>query len=339
MERGTLNRFVDQTDIEVTSGDGGPGCVSFLRERYRPRGGPDGGDGGRGGDAVFVVRSNLKTLSQLTMQRRYAAENGRPGEGKNRHGRDGASVEIAVPPGTLLKDSETGELLADLTNEGDRLVLLKGGRGGKGNTHFKSSTHQTPRLAQPGEPGETRVIRVELSLIADIGFVGIPNAGKSSLLAALTRARPRVANYPFTTTIPNLGVVEYDDKQLVLADIPGLIEGASQGAGLGTVFLRHVSRSAALAFVLDLEREDTAEQFALLQRELASAYPELATRTRIVVANKIDLDLDGESLASLRRALPAEWVCGVSAATREGIPELVRAFLQLVSPEAQGEQV
>jgi len=271
------------------------------------------------------------------MQRRYAAENGRPGEGKNRHGRDGDLVEIAVPPGTLLKDSETGELLADLTLEGSRLVLLRGGRGGKGNTHFKSSTHQTPRLAQPGEPGETRVIRVELSLIADIGFVGIPNAGKSSLLAALSRARPRIGNYPFTTTTPNLGVVEYDDKQLVLADIPGLIKGASHGAGLGTVFLRHVSRSAALAFVLDLEREDTAEQFALLQHELGSAYPELATRTRIVVANKTDLDLDGKALEALRVALPGELVFGVSAATRHGIPELVRAFLHLVGSEAQGE--
>lgn len=333
-----MNRFVDQTDIEVSSGNGGPGSVSFLRERYRPRGGPDGGDGGRGGDAVFVVRNNLKTLSHLTMQRRYAAQNGRPGAGRNRHGADGESVEIAVPPGTFLKDAENGELLADLTREGERLVLLSGGRGGKGNAHFKSSTHQTPRFAQPGEPGETRLIRVELSLIADIGFVGTPNAGKSSLLAALTRAKPRVGSYPFTTTTPNLGVVEYDDKQLVLADIPGLIEGASQGAGLGTVFLRHVSRSAALAFVLDLGREDTPEQFELLRKELGAAYPELSGRTRILVANKTDLDPTGEALAALRRALPSEWVCGVSAATRDGIPELVQAFLQMVRNAHQAEQ-
>ncbi|MGN0906598.1 MAG: GTPase ObgE, partial [Bullifex sp.] len=246
--------FSDETYIDVASGSGGSGCVSFHREKFVPKGGPDGGDGGRGGDVVFVVRENLRTLGHLRMVRSFKAENGRNGQGDRCFGRDGADVEIPVPPGTVLKDPDTGEVIKDLTGL-DRYVFLKGGKGGLGNWHFRSSTRQTPRYAQPGEKGVECRVGVELLVIADIGFVGFPNAGKSSLLNLLTNARSKVAGYPFTTKIPQLGAMRYDDQDMILADIPGIIEGASEGAGMGFKFLRHISRTKALAFLIDLSDE------------------------------------------------------------------------------------
>jgi GTPase len=254
-----------------------------------PRGGPDGGDGGRGGNVVFRVRSNVKTLSYVKMRQRFFAQNGRPGAGRNRDGAAGADAVIEVPPGTMITDLDTGERLLDLVAEDQEEVLLLGGRGGKGNTHFKSSTHQTPRFSQPGEEGEERRLRVELRIIADIGFVGLPNAGKSTLLKVLTAADPKIGNYPFTTVIPNLGVMRYHEHDVVLADIPGLIEGAGHGAGLGTRFLKHIARTRGLAVVIGLGDAGLEESFAVLRRELATYSRDLTHKPYLVVLNKSDL--------------------------------------------------
>ncbi|GAB1484954.1 hypothetical protein MASR2M78_37720 [Treponema sp.] len=243
-----MNKFADEALIEVSSGNGGNGCVAFRREKYAAEGGPSGGDGGRGGNVLFQVRRNLRTLAHLRYKQTFRAENGRDGEGKQKYGRHGEDVVIPVPPGTLIKDAETGEIIRDFGDvEGDYLYL-RGGNGGWGNVHFKSSINQTPRQALPGKSGETRKLRVELQVMADIGFVGFPNAGKSSLLERFTNARPKIAPYPFTTKIPNLGVLTIGNRDIVLADIPGLIEGASDGLGLGIRFLKHVARTAGLAF-------------------------------------------------------------------------------------------
>ena len=259
--------FSDETYIDVASGNGGAGCVSFRREKFIPKGGPDGGDGGRGGDVVFVVKDNLRTLGHLRMVRSYRAENGRGGQGARCYGRAGKDVEIPVPPGTIIKNAETGEIIKDLTGV-DRWVFLEGGRGGLGNWHFRTSVRQTPRFAQPGEKGVEMRVGVELQVIADIGFVGFPNAGKSSLLNLLTNARSKVAGYPFTTKIPQLGVMRYDDQDLVLADIPGILEGASEGLGMGFKFLRHISRTKGLVYLIDLSDENYLDSFDILSEEL-----------------------------------------------------------------------
>ncbi len=326
------------------SGHGGAGAVSFRRERYVPRGGPDGGDGGRGGDVVVKVRQNLKTLAHLSGKTRLTAENGAQGEGRKRHGRDGQDYVLEVPPGTTISDVETGELLLDTaadagTADAEDVVLLRGGRGGKGNTHFKSSTHQAPRFAQPGEPGEQRTLHIELKLIADVGLVGLPNAGKSSLLQALTAAHPKVGNYPFTTRVPHLGVLRYYDQDVVLADIPGIIEGAAGGAGLGHQFLRHISRTAVLALLIDVTDEDPAATYATLLGELNAYNGELGRKRRIVVGSKCDLDPDGNLLSTVRTACATERVIGVSSAARTGLDELVRAIGELVTPAVDQEGV
>jgi GTP-binding protein len=315
--------------IDVASGKGGNGAVSFRREKYVPKGGPDGGDGGKGGDVVFSVRSNLKTLSDLKARRVYRAKGGGNGRGARRHGAGGADVVIEVPPGTLVKDPQTGEVLKDLTYEQD-WVCLRGGKGGKGNWHFKSSRRQTPRYAQEGKPGEERRLHIELRLIADIGFVGLPNAGKSSLLQALTNAHPEVADYAFTTKVPNLGVVNYTYRNIVLADIPGIIEGASRGAGLGDKFLRHISRTAGIALLIDLSDQDFSRTFETVLRELHAYTPKLAEKPRIVAGTKMDLDNTEERLAELRRALPDERVFGISSYSGTGLNELVEAFGEMV---------
>ncbi len=317
--------FADETFIDVSSGKGGSGCVSFRREKYVPKGGPDGGDGGKGGDVLFVVRNNLNTLSHLKFKRVYRAENGRPGEGKRKHGRNGKDVEIPVPPGTLVKDPETGRVLKDLTDVGSWL-FLKGGKGGLGNWHFSTSKKQTPRYAQPGEPGEECRVHVELQLIADIGFVGFPNAGKSSLLNVLTNANPRIASYAFTTKIPNLGVLKGSFRDVVLADIPGIIEGASEGAGLGIKFLKHIYRTKAIAFLLDLSRGSSREDYETLLEELKGYAPELVHRKRVLIGTKMDLPDTAEELERLQKAFPGETVLGISSFTRRGIDSLVHSF-------------
>ena len=322
--------FSDETYIDVASGDGGNGCVSFHREKFVPKGGPDGGDGGKGGDVVFVVRENLRTLGHLKMVRTYRAENGRPGQGDRCFGRNGADVEVPVPPGTVIKDASTGEVIKDLTGE-SRFVFLKGGRGGQGNWHFRTATRQTPRFAQPGEKGEAMRVGVELLVIADIGFVGFPNAGKSSLLNLLTNARSKVAGYPFTTKIPQLGAMRYDDQDIILADIPGIIEGASQGAGMGFKFLRHISRTKALAFLIDLSDEGYLDSYRILCKELGDYAPALLEKPQIIIASKVDEDEDGSRLKALTELFAPTPVHPLSIYMDETVEEVKKAFIHTVS--------
>ncbi|MGI5096248.1 GTPase ObgE [Treponema socranskii] len=288
-----MAQFADEAVIEVRSGKGGNGCIAFRREKYIPRGGPNGGDGGKGGDVVFCVKRNMRTLAKLRNQVVFKAKNGGDGSGWNKYGKDGEDVVIAVPPGTTIRDAETDELIHDFTDEdeNERFVFLSGGKGGWGNVHFKSSTNQAPRYAHPGTPGEVRKLRLELSIIADAGLVGFPNAGKSSLLNAFTNARPKIAPYPFTTKIPNLGVLRIDDdRDIIIADIPGIIEGASEGAGLGFKFLKHISRTACLIYMIDCSDESCMTAYATLKKELASYSPELAAKPKMVLCNKIDVE-------------------------------------------------
>jgi GTP-binding protein len=320
-----VDKFVDEAVIEVCSGNGGAGSVHFRREKFIPRGGPDGGDGGDGGSVLFTVRANLKTLTHLRRQRVFRAENGKPGRGQRRHGGNGRDVEIAVPPGTVVKDPDTERVLRDLASGGESWLFLKGGRGGKGNWHFRSPTRQAPLYAQPGLPGARRRILVELNLIADVGLVGEPNAGKSTLLAALTNARPKIASYPYTTRSPHIGVFRLPDTELILADIPGIIEGASRGAGLGLRFLKHINRTRALILLIDLGRPDPACTLEVLKKELAAYDAALLARPRLVVGNKLDLpgaEARLEELAERTRAAGGERVIGISALSGEGLDRL-----------------
>lgn len=326
-----MDGFVDETRIVVSSGNGGAGGVSFRREKYVPFGGPDGGDGGWGGSVVFHVKPNVKTLSKVRLKHSFRARNGENGRGARKTGHDGADVVIEVPPGTLVRDAETGEVLRDFSEDREETwVFLKGGRGGKGNWHFRTARHQVPRFSQPGEEGQERILRLELQLIADIGLVGFPNAGKSTLLTLFTNARPKIAPYPFTTKIPNLGVIRYKDKDIVVADLPGIIEGASEGAGLGFKFLKHISRTRALAFCIDLSDPLRDEAFGLLMKELENYDPVLAAKPRVVVGTKTDLDPDGTSLEALRRALGNETVVGLSNFDRATWDTVSRTFLGLL---------
>lgn len=327
--------FVDYARIRVKGGDGGNGCVSFRREKYVPHGGPDGGDGGRGGHVVFVVEPGLRTLMDFRHQRHFKAPRGGHGQGANKHGADGDDLYVRVPPGTLVRDAETGEVIADLTEPGQQAIIARGGRGGRGNAHFKSPTRQVPRFAEEGKPGEERIVDLELRLLADVGLVGFPNAGKSTLLSRLTAARPKIGAYPFTTVTPNLGVVEYQGESFVLADIPGLIEGAHQGAGLGHEFLRHVERTRVLIHVIDAagtEGRDPLEDFRTVQRELALHNPELIRRPMLVALNKTDLSEARERLPVLEAALKSQGyrVFPVSAATGAGLDALLAATISLL---------
>ena len=326
-----MQKFADEAIIEVSSGNGGNGCVAFRREKYAPLGGPSGGDGGRGGDVVFEVRRNLRTLAHLRYKQIFKAENGRDGEGAQKYGRHGEDVVVPVPPGTIIKDAETDEIIRDFGTDEGRFVFLKGGNGGWGNVHFKSSTNQAPRKAIAGQRGESRRLKVELQVMADIGFVGFPNAGKSSLLDRFTNARPKIAAYPFTTKIPNLGILTIDDRDIILADIPGLIEGASHGAGLGIRFLKHISRTAGLAFLIDLSDESYLEAFEILLKELESFSSDLVKKKRILVGTKLDLDGAIEGLEKLRDKYPSETVFGISTFTGQGLAELSHAFARMVT--------
>ncbi|MDR3114350.1 MAG: GTPase ObgE [Treponema sp.] len=335
-----MEKFADEALIEVFSGSGGNGCVAFRREKYVPRGGPAGGDGGKGGDVIFVVRHNLRTLAHLRYKPSFKAENGQDGAGSGRYGRQGEDVRIPLPPGTLLKDGQTGELIRDFGKQEKDFVFLQGGKGGWGNIHFKSSVQQAPRKALPGKKGEHRVLRVELQLLADIGFVGLPNGGKSSLLTRFTNARPKIAPYPFTTTIPNLGVLRVDDRDIILADIPGLIAGASQGVGLGIRFLKHISRTAALAFLIDLSEDTYEEAFPIVYQELAAFSPELTRKPRVLVGTKLDIPGTDGRLAQLRKAYPEETVLGISVFSGAGIPALAAFMGDLVGiPDTSREEV
>ncbi len=324
--------FYDLAKIFVKAGDGGDGAISFRREKYVPKGGPDGGDGGRGGNVYLRVDPQLNTLVAFSYQQHFRAESGEPGRGKNQNGRDGADLYIDVPPGTMVYDDQTGELLGDLIEPGETLLVARGGRGGRGNRHFATPTRQAPRMAEKGEPGEERWLRLELKLLADVGLVGMPNAGKSTLLAACTAARPKIAEYPFTTLEPILGVVTIpgrDGGSFVMADIPGLIAGAARGAGLGHEFLRHIERTRLLVHVLDgsggLEGRDPLQDFETVNQELAAYSTELARKPQVVAINKIDLPEARANVPRLREKLSARGyaVFPISAATGEGVQDLL----------------
>jgi len=335
--------FIDEATISVSAGRGGDGCVSMRREKFVPRGGPDGGDGGRGGDVVIAADGNLATLLDQRMKRVYRAEAGRPGEGGNRTGRDGQDVEIRVPVGTVVADLDAPERpLADLARHGDRLVAARGGRGGRGNARFKTASRQTPDFAQAGRPGQTRQLRLSLKLLADVGLVGFPNAGKSTLLRRVSAARPQVADYPFTTLVPCLGVAEVDERRFVIADIPGLIEGASGGAGLGDRFLRHIERTRVLVHLLDagaalLEGRDLSDDYRVIRSELGAYQPGLLERVELVAINKIDLVADRASLEPLEKQLEqaGRRVFRISGATGEGVAELLASLARLLDAEEQ----
>jgi len=306
MGRDIAPMFIDYVEIEVEAGNGGHGCISFRREKFLPKGGPDGGDGGRGGDIVAVADGNLTTLLDYRYQRKYKAENGQGGEGSLKTGHSGGDVVLRLPVGTLISDRHTEQLIADLDQDGDRIVIAHGGKGGKGNNHFKSATRQAPRFAQDGQPGEKFKLALELKLLADVGLVGLPNAGKSTILAAFSAARPKIANYPFTTLVPNLGIVKLREyKSCVMADIPGLIEGASQGKGLGHQFLRHIQRTRLLVYVIDVNEEDIPAVHDELRRELEAFDSGLPTRPSITVVTKIDT-LSEDDLAALKKSLPED---------------------------------
>lgn len=282
--------FIDLVEIYVKAGDGGRGAVSFRREKYIPKGGPDGGDGGRGGDVIIISDPNMSTLLDYRYKRKYIAKNGEPGMGALKTGKSGEDVILRVPVGTVVKDKDTDQILFDFTAPYQKFIVAHGGKGGRGNTHFKSPTNQTPRKAEPGKPGEERRIILELKLIADVGIVGFPNAGKSTLISVISAARPKIADYPFTTLEPVLGLVQYKDYQsFVVADIPGIIEGASQGKGLGLKFLRHIERTKILLFLIDASSEDPFQEFKVLIKELKSYSSNMLLKPHIVAISKMDL--------------------------------------------------
>jgi GTP-binding protein len=324
--------FIDRAKIYVQGGDGGNGVTAFRREKFVPRGGPSGGDGGRGGNVYLVADSSLNTLLHLRYNPRHIAERGAHGEGSNRSGRTGVDLEVRVPVGTQVVDAETGELVYDLDQDGRRWLAASGGRGGFGNAHFATSTNRAPRYHQTGNNGEARELQLELKLLADVGLVGFPNAGKSTFISTVSAARPKIADYPFTTLEPHLGVVDLGDfRTMVIADIPGLIEGAHAGAGLGDRFLRHIERTKLLLHMVDvssLSGRETVDDYETVNRELASYNPDLAARPQIVVATKIDALDDPSRLESLRAQAEADGkqFFAISSATNRGISELVNAL-------------
>jgi GTP-binding protein len=323
--------FIDEAQIWVKAGNGGDGCVSFRREKYIPKGGPDGGDGGRGGHIYFQAVENLDTLLDFAGKHHWRAENGRPGSGNNKHGADGQDLIIRVPPGTLIYDRELNLLLKDLNEVELKVCVCRGGRGGKGNKAFATATNQAPRYAEPGKMGQERNIKLELKLIADVGLIGMPNAGKSTLISRCSAARPKIADYPFTTTEPVLGIVELSDfRRFVMADIPGLIEGAHKGAGLGHEFLRHIERTTILVHILDImpaDASDPAENYNTIRKELAQHSETLAQKQEVIVANKIDLDPHHKIVKELRKKLP-QAIHAISAVTGSGIKELTELLWQ-----------
>lgn len=330
--------FADEALIEVRSGNGGNGCIAFRREKYVPHGGPNGGDGGKGGDIIFTVKRNLRTLAKLRHKHCFKARNGSDGQGWNRHGADGEDCVIPVPPGTTIRDAETEEVIYDFsTAVGDEtFTYLVGGNGGWGNVHFKTSTNQAPRQANPGIKGETRFLKLELSIMADVGLVGFPNAGKSSLLTAFTNARPKIAPYPFTTIIPNLGVLRVDDESdIIIADIPGIIEGASEGLGLGDTFLKHITRTSCLIFMIDCSDENYLEAYDTLCNELEQYSDELMEKPRIVLCNKIDVDGAFDRALEIQQKIketePETKVIPVSVMGGRGMKDAQKEIVSLVN--------
>jgi GTP-binding protein len=333
--------FVDEAVIHVKAGDGGNGCVAFRREKYVPKGGPEGGDGGDGGSVLMVADPSIDTLLDFSGKHHWTAPRGEAGMGKKMAGLSGEDLVVRVPPGTLIYDNDHQILLADLDAPGKKLVVARGGKGGRGNWHFKSSTNQAPRYAEPGTEGQERNLRLELKLIADIGLVGMPNAGKSTLLRAISAARPKVADYPFTTLDPQLGIVELvGDRRMVVADIPGLIEGAQHGAGLGHAFLRHIERTKVIVHLLDLfplDGSDPAENYRTIRGELESFSPTLAQKREIIAANKMDLATDnGVALEHLRQELAGKEIFPISGVSRQGVEHLLETLWSILKRDAAG---
>ena len=348
-------KFIDEANITVESGKGGSGCVSFRREKFIPKGGPDGGSGGRGGDIILVTSSRKRTLYDFNYKKFFKAQNGSGGEGNQRTGKDGDDLIVEIPPGTLVVNADTGEPIKDFVDPDETFVLAKGGRGGQGNTHFKTSTHQTPRFAQPGEPAETLNIRLELKLIADVGLVGLPNAGKSTLISAISSARPKIGAYPFTTLIPNLGVVKprWGGEAFVVADIPGLIEGAHEGAGLGIQFLRHVERTRFLVHLIDvsaIDPNDPLVNYETINHELAMYSELLSHKQQIVVLSKMDLTGAEEAADSFQKAIelhpaerspersPERSLVRICAVTGSGIDDLISTIVSFLDAADEDRQ-
>jgi len=325
--------FIDEAKIWVKAGDGGNGCVSFRREKFVPKGGPDGGNGGKGGDVYFQAEEDLDTLMDFSGRHHWQAKNGQPGSSNNKHGANGQDLVIGLPPGTLIYDVDLNLLLKDLNEIGVKVCVCRGGKGGRGNKAFATPINQTPRNADPGKKGQERNIRLELKLIADVGLVGMPNAGKSTLISRCSAARPKIADYPFTTLEPVLGIVELSDfRRFVMADIPGLIEGSHKGAGLGIEFLRHIERTRIIVHLLDImpvNDSDPAENYKTIRQELKLYSKALAKKQEVIVLNKIDLDPDGKKVKQLKRKLKKE-ICPISAVTGQGTKELTELLWQKV---------
>lgn len=327
-------KFIDEAIITVQSGDGGRGCVSFRREKFIPRGGPDGGDGGKGADVVLKTTLRKRTLQQFQFKRQFKAKNGAGGQGKKKTGKTGNDLIIEIPPGTLVSDAETGQILKDLTKPGETFIAAKGGRGGQGNSRFKTSTHRAPRFSQPGEPGETLTLKLDLKLLADVGIIGLPNAGKSTLISSISSANPKIGSYPFTTLTPNLGVVQTPwGEPFIVADIPGLIEGAHKGAGLGIKFLRHIERTRILVHLIDvssIDPEDPLKVYYTINKELAMYSKGLAEKPQIVVLNKLDIPDADEAANIFKSAATDKKVLLISAINGTGIDELKSQIVKLL---------
>ncbi|MDI6687778.1 MAG: GTPase ObgE [Desulfobacterales bacterium] len=327
-------KFIDEAIITVQSGSGGRGCVSFRREKFIPRGGPDGGDGGKGGDVVFVATSQKRTLYQFRYKKTLKAKNGVYGQGNQKAGKHGEDLKIEIPLGTMVFNAETGSLIKDFVKNGEAFVIAKGGRGGLGNARFKSSTNRTPRFAQPGEPGETLTLKIELKLLADVGIIGLPNAGKSTLISAISSARPKIADYPFTTLTPNLGVVQTDKGEpFVVADIPGLISGAHNGAGLGIRFLKHIERTRILVHLIDISSIDTnhpLDVYNTIKTELALYSKNLAKKPQIIVLNKLDIPGANEAADIFQSAAKEKNIALISAITGKGVKHLILRILEIL---------
>ena len=335
--------FLDEAIIDASGGDGGRGCVSWRREKYVPKGGPDGGDGGRGGDVVLVAGENTDTLSDFASRKRFEAQNGNFGSGQNKGGKDGKDLVLLVPTGCTvqaIQDDGRHVLLADLAHNGDRAVIARGGRGGFGNAHFVSSVRQRPDFAELGEPGEKRHVKLELKLVADVGIIGYQSVGKSTLISVVSAARPKIADYPFTTLIPNLGVVSIGERSYVVCDVPGLIEGASEGKGLGDQFLRHIERCGALVHLLDVSREDIVQDYKIIRKELKAFSPKLAEKRELVVLNKIDLL--GNDASLFEEELQKNGIAvfaSISAATTFGIKDFINKLFPIVLEEREKREI
>ncbi|UZJ41680.1 GTPase ObgE [Prosthecochloris sp. SCSIO W1101] len=329
-------KFVDSAKIYVKAGNGGNGCMSFRREKYVPKGGPDGGDGGRGGHVFLKAHRQMSTLLDFRYRKHYEAQRGVHGQGAKKNGKMGKDIVIPVPCGTVVRNTETGNLIADLTEDGEELLVVRGGKGGKGNPHFASSTHQAPRYAEPGGKGESLEIELELKLIADVGLVGFPNAGKSTLISAMSAAKPKIADYPFTTLVPNLGIVQYRNyNSFVMADIPGIIEGAAEGKGLGLQFLKHIERTQVLAVLVSADSEDIAGEYALLLKEMEKFDPQMLHKPRVLLITKMDIVPEGFSCPAFGDDVR---VLQVSSITGLGLEELKDALWEKIEPSRDVSQ-